>query len=180
MEVPVEHFFGLVFKRFPFLPIIAEDLGIITPDVREMMNRLGFPGMKVLVFAFGWDLPTNPYAPHNIGENSVVYTGTHDTNTAKGWWRREASHEEKERLTRYAGQNLTEENISWEFIRLAMMSVANTVVIPMQDILGLGEEAKMNLPATANGNWQWRLMMDQITPSVVEKLREMTEIYGRG
>jgi 4-alpha-glucanotransferase len=180
IKVPVEDFLKTLFKRFPFLPIIAEDLGVITPDVREMMNRLDFPGMKLLIFAFGDDFPNSAYLPHNYTKNCVVYTGTHDNNTVKGWWRCEASPENKNRFFKYVGHEVSEENVHWEFIRLAMSSIANTVIIPMQDILGLGEEAKMNLPATTHGNWQWRLMPGQITPSVSEKLREITETYGRG
>jgi len=180
VEAPVEDFFKTLFRRFPFLPIIAEDLGVITPDVRETMNRLDFPGMKLLIFAFGDDFPNSKYLPHNYTKNCVVYTGTHDNNTVKGWFRREASPENKNRFFKYIGREVSEEDVNWEFIRLAMLSIANTVVIPMQDILGLGEEAKMNLPATTDGNWQWRLKPDQITPSLMEKLREITETYGRG
>ncbi|HXG30447.1 MAG TPA: 4-alpha-glucanotransferase [Thermodesulfobacteriota bacterium] len=180
MEAPAEDFFKALFRRFPFLPIIAEDLGVITPDVLEMMNRLGFPGMRLLIFAFGDDFPNSKYLPHNYVRNCVVYTGTHDNNTIKGWWRQEASPESKIRLSRYVGREVSEEEVNWEFIRLAMLSIANTVIIPMQDILGLGEEAKMNLPATTEGNWRWRLKPDQITPSLIERLREITETYGRG
>jgi 4-alpha-glucanotransferase len=179
IEVPVEDFFRTLFRRFPFLPIIAEDLGIITPDVREIMNLLEFPGMKLLIFAFGDDFPNGAYLPHNYSKNCVVYTGTHDNNTVRGWFTREASPEDRKRLFKYIGREVKEENIHSEFIRLAMRSIANTVIIPMQDILGLGEEAKMNLPSTSRENWQWRLLPNQITPSVVEELSEMTEIYGR-
>lgn len=179
IEVPVEDFFGTLFRRFPFLPIIAEDLGIITPDVREIMNLLEFPGMKLLIFAFGDDFPNGAYLPHNYTKNCVVYTGTHDNNTVKGWFTREARPEDRKRLFKYIGREVKEENIHLEFMRLAMRSIANTVIIPMQDILGLGEEAKMNLPATSRGNWQWRLLPNQITPSVVKELSEMTETYGR-
>lgn len=179
IEVPVEDFFRTLFRRFPYLPIIAEDLGLITPDVREIMNRLELPGMKLLIFAFGDDFPNGVYLPHNYTKNCVVYTGTHDNNTVKGWFTREARPEDRKRVFKYIGREVKEEDIHWEFIRLAMRSIANTVIIPVQDILGLGEEAKMNLPATPRGNWQWRLLPNQITPSVVKELREMTEIYGR-
>lgn len=179
IDVPVEDFFSTLCKRFPFLPIIAEDLGLITPDVREIMNRFEFPGMKLLIFAFGDDFPNGTYLPHNYTKNCVVYTGTHDNNTVKGWFTTEARPEDRKRLFKYIGREVREENIHWEFIRLAMMSVANMVIIPMQDILGLGEEAKMNLPSTSNGNWRWRLLPNQITHSLVKELREMTETYGR-
>ncbi|HEX3034110.1 MAG TPA: 4-alpha-glucanotransferase [Thermodesulfobacteriota bacterium] len=180
VEVPTQEFFNTLLKRFPNLPVIAEDLGIITPDVRELISRLELPGMKLLIFAFGDDFPNGAYLPHNYPKNCIAYTGTHDNNPIKGWFRREANPDNKRRVFKYIGHEVSEENVHWEFIRLAMSSIANTVIFPMQDILGLGEEAKMNLPATANGNWQWRLKPEQITPSVVEKLREITEIYGRG
>jgi 4-alpha-glucanotransferase len=179
IEVPVEDFFKTLFKRFPFLPVIAEDLGLITPDVREIINRFEFPGMTVLLFAFGDDFPNGAYLPHNYTKNCVVYTGTHDNNTVKGWFTREARPEDRKRIFEYIGREVKEENIHWEFIRLAMMSVANMAIIPIQDILGLGEEAKMNLPSTPQGNWEWRLIPNQITHSAIEKFREMTEIYGR-
>ncbi|MBN1831681.1 MAG: 4-alpha-glucanotransferase [Deltaproteobacteria bacterium] len=176
---PGEDFFDVILSHFPDAPIIAEDLGLITPDVHEVMNRFGFPGMKVLLFAFGQDLPTNPYAPHNHIENCVVYTGTHDNNTAKGWFEEEASPEERRRLLSYIGREFTGEEIHWELIRLAMMSVARTVIIPMQDVLGLDGNARMNRPGKKAGNWQWRLLEKELTSSLAERLSEMTHIYGR-
>jgi 4-alpha-glucanotransferase len=179
VEAPGENLLNVLYKRFPHLPVVAEDLGVITPDVREIMHQFELPGMKVLVFAFGEDLPTNPYIPHNLPRNCVLYTGTHDNNTVRGWFEREATPEIKERLFRYLGREVPAEDIHWELIRLAMMSVANMVIFPMQDILGLGEEARMNRPATKEGNWRWQLLPDQLTPSVAERLLEMTERYGR-
>jgi len=179
VEAPAEDFFNTLLKRFPKLPIIAEDLGVITPDVREIMHRFDLPGMKVLLFAFGDDLATNPYIPHNLPRNCVIYTGTHDNNTVRGWFEREAAPETKERLVRYLGREVSVERIHWELIRLAMMSVANMAIFPMQDILGLGEEARMNRPATVQGNWQWRLVPEQLTPTLAAKLLEITEVYGR-
>jgi 4-alpha-glucanotransferase len=179
VEAPAENFFNALLRRFPQLPIIAEDLGVITPDVREIMHRFELPGMKVLLFAFGQDLPTNPYIPHNLPRKCVLYTGTHDNNTTRGWFEREATPEIKERLFRYLGKEVSAVRVHWELIRLAMMSVANMVIFPMQDILGLGEEARMNRPATTEGNWQWQLLPEQLTPSIADKLRGMTELYGR-
>jgi 4-alpha-glucanotransferase len=179
VEAPAEDFLHALLRRLPQLPIIAEDLGLITPDVREIMHRFELPGMKVLLFAFGEDLPTNPYIPHNLPRNCVLYTGTHDNNTTRGWFEGEASPEIKERLFRYLGREVQAENIHRELIRLAMMSVANTIIVPMQDILGLGEEARMNRPATTEGNWRWRLSPDQLTPSLADMLRGMTDLYGR-
>lgn len=179
INAPAEDFFKTILKHFPHISIIAEDLGVITPDVREIMELFGFPGMKVLLFAFGKDLPTNPYAPHNYIKNCVVYTGTHDSNTIKGWLRKELDKEGKKRLSEYIGKKVSEKTIHWDIIRLAMMSIAETVIIPMQDILGLGEKARMNLPATSKGNWKWRLTLDQMSHSVMKELSEMTIIYGR-
>ena len=179
IKAPAEDFFGTLCKRFPHPPIIAEDLGIITPDVREIMERLGFPGMRVLLFAFGDGLPTNLYLPHNHVKNCVVYTGTHDNNTVRGWFEKEATPEEKEGLFRYLGRKVSRWNVHREFIRLAMMSVADVAIFPVQDILGLGEEARMNRPATREGNWMWRLSPEHLKPSVAKILLDMTETYGR-
>jgi 4-alpha-glucanotransferase len=148
--------------------------------VRELMNHFGLPGMKVLVFAFGHDLPTHPYAPHLYTPHGVVYTGTHDNNTIVGWFRKEAGWEDKQRLFHYLGLEVNDHNVHWQLIRLAMSSVANTVIIPMQDLLGLGEEARMNRPATDEGNWKWRVLPEQITPELVKWLGEMTRLFGRG
>lgn len=179
VEAPAVEFLNAVLRKLPYAPLIAEDLGLITPDVREVMNHFGFPGMKLLLFAFGQDLPTNPYAPHNIVKNCVVYTGTHDNNTAKGWFTNEAEAQDKERLCHYLGREITEQDVHWELVRLAMMSVANTAIFPMQDILGLGEEARMNRPATKEGNWLWRLLPQYLDSDLSNRLREITEIYGR-
>jgi 4-alpha-glucanotransferase len=179
VEVPVEDFFRALSRRFFYLPIIAEDLGLITPDVREVLHRVGFPGMKILLFAFCEDHPMHPYLPHTCERNFVVYTGTHDNNTVRGWFEKEASPDDKKRLFRYLGREVPVEEIHWALIRLAMMSVANMVIFPMQDILGLGEEARMNRPATSHGNWEWRMLPGHLTPDLAARLLEMTETYGR-
>ncbi len=178
-KAPADDFFNTLLKHFKELPVIAEDLGTITPDVREVMNSFGFPGMKVLLFAFGDDLSSNPYAPHNHTKNCVVYTGTHDNNTIKGWFKNELDNEGRERLLSYLGRRVSARSIHWEFIRLAMMSVADTVIIPMQDILGLGGKERMNLPGKAHGNWRWRLAPEKLTPELTTRLKEITGIYGR-
>lgn len=180
VEAPGMDFFDSLTEKFPSLPIVAEDLGIITPDVIEVRDHFGFPGMKVMLFAFGEDLPTNPYAPHNHIRNCVVYTGTHDNNTTRAWFEKEIPPETKDRLARYLGRKVTAENISRELVRLAMMSVADCVIFPMQDLLGLGEEARMNRPAKSKGNWQWRLLPQHLSPVLTEELRALTEICGRG
>ncbi len=178
-EAPAEDFFRVLTEKNPHLSLIAEDLGIITPDVRKVMEHFAFPGMKVLLFAFGEDDPMHPYLPHTYNENCVVYTGTHDNNTVRGWFKREAKQAERKRVFRYIGRKVSGKNIHWEFIRLAMQSVAKTAIIPMQDVLGLGEKARMNLPATGKGNWEWRLLPSQLTSQLAKKISDMTETYGR-
>jgi 4-alpha-glucanotransferase len=179
VEAPAVPFFKELQRRFPVLPVIAEDLGVITPDVREVIHHFGFPGMKILLFAFGDDVATNPYVPHNLVRNSIVYTGTHDNNTVRGWFEHDTTPPEKARLFEYLGRRIALEQLHWELIRLAMMSVADVAIIPMQDVLGLGNEGRMNLPASAEGNWRWRLVPGQIPPAATERLRRMTELYGR-
>jgi len=178
-EAPAEDFFSILKDKNPHLPLIAEDLGIITPDVREVMEHFAFPGMKVLLFAFGEDDPMHPYLPHTYEENCVVYTGTHDNNTVRGWFEREAKPVEKKRVFRYIGRKVKKREIHWEFIRLAMQSVAKTAIIPMQDVLGLRERDRMNLPATRKGNWEWRLLPSQMKSQLAKKISDMTETYGR-
>ena len=178
-KAPGMDFFKTITQRFQPFPIVAEDLGIITDDVKEIMDFFELPGMKILLFAFGEDNPDHPYLPHNYGKNCLVYTGTHDNNTVRGWFNKEASPEDKARVFQYIGRTVPEKDISWEFIRLGMMSLANTFIVPMQDVLGLGEEARMNVPATQTGNWRWRLLPEQMTSSLTEKLREITEGSGR-
>lgn len=179
VEVPVKDLFNTLLQGSSDLPIIAEDLGIITDDVKEIMEYYGFPGMKVLLFAFGDDLAKNPYVPHNHIKNCLVYTGTHDNNTARGWYEREATWDDKRRLSTYLGREIPSSDIHWELIRTAMMSVANMVIFPMQDILGLGGEARMNHPGTMENNWEWRLLPEHLTPWLANKLLEMSRIYGR-
>ncbi len=176
---PGKDFFNAMLKRFPNLPVIAEDLGLITPDVRELIHDFKFPGMKVLLFAFNETLSQNPYAPHNHIKNCVIYTGTHDNNTVRGWFENEVSQEDKQRFFQYLGHKVQAEDAHLCMIRLAMMSVANIAIIPLQDILNLGEEARMNTPATTNGNWLWRFKQDQISSHVIELLKNMTILYGR-
>jgi 4-alpha-glucanotransferase len=179
VEAPGMDFFSRLSAVFPDLPIIAEDLGTITPDVWATMEHFGFPGMKVLLFAFDESLPRNAYAPHNHTKNAVVYTGTHDNNTAKAWFEKEAGDQDRARLSLYVGKKITPENVHRELIRLAMMSVSDTAILSMQDLLGLGEWARMNRPAQAKGNWQWRLIPEQLTDPLTHRLLEMTELYGR-
>jgi 4-alpha-glucanotransferase len=179
VSAPADELFAKLRERCQSLPIVAEDLGIITPDVKELIEKLEIPGMKVLLFAFGDGLPDNPYAPHNHVKNCIVYTGTHDNNTVRGWFGQEATLAEKESLNRYLGREITIENVADEFVRMAMMSVADRIIIPIQDFLGLGAEARMNIPSTPRGNWEWRLDPEYLTDSLAKEIREKTEIYGR-
>ncbi|WP_319578697.1 4-alpha-glucanotransferase [uncultured Methanospirillum sp.] len=166
-------------KRSAYLPIIAEDLGIITPDVREVMREFSLPGMKVLIFAFGAGIAGSPYIPHNIPRDCVVYTGTHDNAPISGWFRAEASEEERRNLSAYLGHELRAEEVTWMLIRLAMMSVGNTVIIPMQDLLNLGNESRMNTPGSKTGNWLWRVKEEQIPDTLSGYLHDMTALYSR-
>jgi 4-alpha-glucanotransferase len=179
VKAPGKDFLRTLKKHFPELPLVAEDLGVVTPEVKKLMARFGLPGMKVLVFAFGEDDPHH-FLPHTYEKNFVVYTGTHDNNTVRGWIEGESSPEERQRLFRYLGREVLAEEVPWALIRLAMMSVAQWVILPMQDVLSLGGEARMNRPAIARGNWEWRLRPGQITPGVSERLLAVTETSGRG
>lgn len=179
VEGPALDLFPKIEDRYPDLPIIAEDLGEITSDVIEIRDRFDFPGMEVLLFAFDEDFPSNPHLPHNYKKNSLACTGTHDTNTVFGWFDNEASPEEKDRFFRYRGSEKRDIEVNWAFIRLVMRSVADFACIPMQDILGLGEESRMNDPSGSPNNWRWRLSEDQLEKFPKQRLREITELYGR-
>ena len=163
------------------LPVVAEDLGIITDDVRELMARFGLPGMKVLMFAFGGRVADNPYAPHNIARESVVYTGTHDNDTAAGWWSGSATEHERRSFSLYAGRDVDAGNVSEIMTRMALSSVAELAVIPAQDLLALGAECRMNRPSVPKGNWSWRLTEDEAGRlcGKAASLRALNDIYGR-
>ena len=135
--------------------------------------------MRVLQFGFDGQSVKNPHCPHNHVENCLVYTGTHDNNTTRGWYEKEATPEQKKRLTEYLGHRVTAKTVREEMIRLAMASVAKVAIIPMQDVLGLGLEARMNRPARTRGNWLWRMRKDQATAALAKDLKKMVEIYGR-
>lgn len=175
---PFYDFMNTVLKYLPALSLIAEDLGVITPDVREAMRRYDMPGIKVLLFAYAKEMHERMFLPHNHIPNSVVYTSTHDTNTCTGWFQKNDIPEDKERFFKYIGRSM-DHDVHWEFIKLAMMSVAHTTIIPLQDLLGLGEAARMNTPGVPDNNWLWRYQADQVTPAIQEKLREMTDLYER-
>ena len=179
VKAPVRDFFNTMYKQFTQFPVIAEDLGMITADVREEIAYFNMPGMRVLLFAFYDDDPRHVYLPHMYPEHVVVYPGTHDNNTVKGWFVNETSEEVKNRLRRYAGRPVSEDDVHWEMIRLAMLSPARTVLISMQDVLGLGKESRMNRPSVAEGNWAWRFSMDEVKAGIRSRLRELTYTYGR-
>lgn len=172
---PGSGLFNAIQSALGRLPIIAEDLGVITPDVDALRQEFGFPGMKILQFAFGagpWGLDL----PHNFHQDMVVYTGTHDNDTTVGWFTK-LNGEVRRSVLEYVGtQGL---DISWDFIRLALASVADTAVIPLQDVLRLGSRARMNLPGEPAGNWSWRYADGDITEAHVEGLRMLVTTYGR-
>jgi len=177
INAPGEALFEAVRDKFGRLPIIAEDLGIITPEVEALRDRFGFPGMKILHFAFDSG-HQNPYLPFNYyTKNCLVYTGTHDNNTTMGWFN-DRSEEEQKRVLDYLGAT-GPNGLHWDIIRLALSSVANQAIIPLQDILGLGGEHRMNRPGLARGNWEWRCQPHALTDEVGARLRHLTEVYGR-
>jgi 4-alpha-glucanotransferase len=174
-EVPGRKLFEKLREQKIALPIIAEDLGVITPEVEQLRDDFGFPGMKILQFAFDSG-PENPYLPENHIVNSVVYTGTHDNDTTLGWWRT-LTKAQKDRIRDYLGTR--HPAMPWELIRLAMASVANLCIIPCQDILSLGKEARFNTPGHAAGNWGWQLKSADLTDELTDRLHKLTEKYLR-
>ena len=177
--VPHARFFRELFRQIPFAAMFAEDLGQITADVREAVARYDLPRMSVLQFAFNGDPVRNPHMPHNHVENSIVYTGTHDNNTTRGWFEKEMTGHRRKNLFEYLGCKVPAGEISWALMRVAMRSVARLAVIPMQDVLGLGSEARMNTPAGRGANWLWRMRPGQTTARLADELRKLTETYGR-
>jgi 4-alpha-glucanotransferase len=168
------------------LPFVAENLGVITPEVEALREGLGLPGMAILQFAFGTDPQAPDFKPHNYPRNRVVYTGTHDNDTTVGWWTGEVGHStrsnteietERQYARRYLGFDGRE--VHWEFIRAVLASVADTAIVPAQDLLGLGSAARMNRPGTVGGNWRWRLLPGQLTHDIAQRLAMMTETYDR-
>lgn len=184
--VPGRALFAALKKALGELPVIAEDLGDITPDVVTLREELGFPGMKVLLFGFAGDPKENVHAPHAVLPNFVVYTGTHDNETVQGWFREgiaaiarpaEEAEEERRRVLAVTGGNAA--TIHWDFVRLAMSSPAETAMVPVQDLLGLGNEARMNIPGRESANWSWRLRPWDWTSELTARLAELTRATGR-
>jgi len=179
---PGAAFFEALSSALGGVPIIAEDLGVITPEVEALRDGFGFPGMKILQFAFSDDA-TNPYLPHNYEPNCVVYTGSHDNDTTRGWFA-SAPQPEQAFCVRYLGYtpddvaSLTR-CIAWALMRLAASSVAALAIFPVQDVLSLGSEARMNMPSQAAGNWAWRLPVNALNDDHIAQLVELAETYGR-
>ena len=186
VNVPGKELFETLRNAIGDLPFWAEDLGVITPDVEELRDGFGFPGMRILQFAFGGD-SQNHDLPHNYIQNSVAYTGTHDNDTTVGWFNsgagksstRDVSQIKREHdfCMNYLDSDGAE--IHWDFVRAVWSSVANSAVVPMQDLLGLGNEARINLPGSTTGNWYWQCKDDDFSDEIAERLRGLTEIYGR-
>ena len=184
---PGARLFEAVQNAMGDLPIVAETLGVITPEVTALRDRFGFPGMGILQFAFGTDPQSPEFRPHNFRRNFVVYTGTHDNDTTIGWWTSQGVGDstrtaediraEREFTRKYLGTDGSE--INWALIRANLASVADMAIVPLQDVLGLGSEARMNLPARPSGNWQWRFTAGQLTAAIRERLREMVQLYDR-
>ena len=172
---PGHDFFEVLRRELGDLPIIAEDLGVITPDVEALRDDFGFPGMKVLQFAFGSG-PENTGLPHTFERNYVVYTGTHDNDTTLGWYNN-AGDQTRDHVRRYLARDGYD--IVWDLIRLALSSVTNLAIIPLQDLMQLGNKARMNYPGRPGGNWQWRYKEEMLSAKISERLRDLTELFGR-
>ena len=175
VEGPGAAVFEAIRERLGELPIIAEDLGVITLEVEQLRDRFDYPGMKILQFAFSGERNSN-FLPHNFVRNCVVYTGTHDNETTWGWYRN-VDEQARDHLRRYTGRS--GDDVAWDMIRLALASVADMAVIPLQDYMDLGNEARMNFPSTESGNWQWRYTENMLSGVIAYRLRDMVELYGR-
>ncbi len=175
---PGEKFFKTMEIYFGKLPIIAEDLGILVPEVYELRDKFGFPGMKILQFAFGAN-GEKKFLPHRYEKNCVVYTGSHDNDTTLGWWYsiQNDGSDTKEFFMKYTGSD--GKDVCKDMIRLAYSSVADIVIIPLQDYLRLGSEARMNFPGQPDGNWSWRFKWDQITDELINEIKTFVEIFER-
>jgi 4-alpha-glucanotransferase len=185
---PGAELFSTLQQELGELPIIAENLGVITPEVEELRHQFGFPGMAILQFAFGNDPQGPSFRPHNYVRNLVAYTGTHDNDTTAGWWNSKGTIDSirtSEDVVKEHGFARTylgctdDEPINWAMIRTVLASIADTAIIPLQDVLGLGTEARMNLPGTSRGNWRWRFQPGVLSSDLAERLRALNEAYDR-
>ncbi|MBF0595012.1 MAG: 4-alpha-glucanotransferase [Candidatus Omnitrophica bacterium] len=173
-DVPGMELFSVLRKKFDHLPIIAEDLGIITPDVDALKEYFGFPGMCVVMFAFHNDYRKSRDFPDNFSPECVVYTGTHDNNTVRGWFEEDMTPIESENFLDYFGSEFNGTDINWVMIGLAMNSVANVSIVPLQDVLGVGSQCRMNRPSIVKGNWVWRFDEGAINRRVLARLHRLT------
>ena len=174
---PGKAFFDALSEHFDTLPIIAEDLGVITPEVEALRDAYALPGMKILQFAFDSDAG-NGYLPHNVIKNCIYYTGTHDNNTVLGWfYGEEGTHKLKQHAMEYL--KAEEHSIHWDFIRAVFGSVADVAIVPLQDVLGFGGDTRMNTPGTAFGNWEWRYESYMLSSELQQRLLHVTQLYGR-
>ncbi|HWZ82486.1 MAG TPA: 4-alpha-glucanotransferase [Terriglobales bacterium] len=176
VDGPKDDLFQHLREALGGLPFFAEDLGYITPDVHALRERLNIPGMAVLQFGFG-DVGSHSHLPHKFSPDKVVYTGTHDNDTILGWWESGVSEEERRHARAYLGP--AEDGVNWAMIRSAINSVASLCVVPLQDVLGLGSEARMNVPSKAEGNWGWRFRPEMLRPDLSEKLSAAVELADR-
>ncbi|MGB3642456.1 MAG: 4-alpha-glucanotransferase [Rivularia sp. (in: cyanobacteria)] len=177
LKAPGDKLFETIKQQLGVLPVLAEDLGTITPDVEALRDKFEFPGMKVLQFAFGGDA-SNPYLPFNVQDtNCVIYTGTHDNDTTVGWYEK-ANDTEKQNLNFYLG-SISQDGVHWDLIRLAMGSVANVAIFPLQDMLGLGSNARMNIPSQGEGNWDWRYRSEAMNSELSQRMKNFVEFFGR-
>jgi 4-alpha-glucanotransferase len=178
IKAPGKELFTAIKAALPEAKIIAEDLGVITPEVEQLIEFTGYPGMKVLQFAFDSN-DDSDFLPHNYQRNAVVYTGTHDNETVDAWFAN-AGKADRDLAARYLGVSPDRKDVHWDFIRCASASVAATAVFPLQDVLGLGDEGRFNLPGTLGGNWDWRYREEQLGDEHAERLAEITRLFGRG
>jgi malto-oligosyltrehalose synthase/4-alpha-glucanotransferase len=176
---PRSDFFQVMEKELGHLPFVAEDLGDINQDVLDLRDEFRLPGMKVLQFAFGEDMPQSDYIPHNYDKNFLVYSGTHDNNTTVGWFKTEADDGVKHRINKYAGCEVNAGNVHQVFARMAYGSVAQIAILPIQDVLGLDESARMNTPSSGENNWAWRLLPNQLHSGTEKYLSDLTKTYNR-
>jgi 4-alpha-glucanotransferase len=176
IEAPGEALFELLGEKLGHLPVLAEDLGVITPEVEALRDRFGFPSMKILQFAFG-SMGDRNFLPFNYSSNCVVYPGTHDNETIVGWFNH-LSSTDREDILQYLGCT-SNAGIHWDFIRLALSSVANQAIIQLQDVLGLGNEGRMNDPSHNEGNWNWRYQPNALTSEICDRFKQLTQLYGR-
>jgi 4-alpha-glucanotransferase len=184
---PGAELFAALEREFDDLPIIAENLGVITPEVESIREQFQFPGMAILQFAFGKDPQGPSFRPHNYSRELAAYTGTHDNDTTVGWWSSSGANDStrtledvvKERAFARAYLNLEGAPIHWAMIRAILASIADLAIVPLQDVLGLGSEARMNLPGTSKGNWRWRFRQGALTAELSKRLRELVVLYDR-